>query len=73
VLEARGIPTALLVTSPFLAKVRYEAASRGQPSLVIKSMPHPVASLPLDDLRTIVEQIAPQLVKELTTQSEPTA
>lgn len=65
-MEQRGIPTATVVTQPFLEPARLYAVSMDVPRLPLIVLPHPVADLAPDDLSEMARLAYPLIVKALT-------
>jgi hypothetical protein len=51
-MERRGIPSAAVLSGPFVAGGHELAASLGVPDLPIIEIPHPLAALSVDDVRS---------------------
>ncbi len=68
-LEKRGIPTATVITRVFERKSRQEAGAFGITDLPLIVLPHPVGQMPREKLRTLADQVYPQVVQALVRQA----
>jgi hypothetical protein len=72
-LERHGVPSAVVITEPFVGLVERFSAMAGMPGYPPVLLPHPIASRSDEELRALVAGIADQLVAQLTAaQREPT-
>ena len=67
VLESRGVPTALVVTEPFVAVAARFAPTVGAPGYPSAAVPHPISSVGDDDLRKYAAAVADEVADLLTT------
>lgn len=65
-LEARGVPTATVISTAFSGAARHQAAGRGLGQLPIIEIPHPMHSAPRPVVAERAEAIVAQLVEALT-------
>ncbi len=65
-MEQRGIPTATVVTQPFLEPARLFAVSMDVPRLPLIVLPHPVADLAPEELKEMARRAYPLILKALT-------
>ena len=65
-LESRGIPSALVVTEPFVAVAARFAPGVGAPDYPTAAVPHPISSVGEDELRKYAEGIAEEVADLLT-------
>jgi hypothetical protein len=76
-MERRGIPSAVLITEPFIPTAEAIAGLNGAAGYRFAVIPHPVTSLSADQLRArardAAEQVAALLLAAPATTSEPTA
>ena len=61
-LERAGIPTASIVTTPFIATGRAMAASWGVQNYQFLVTAHPIANLTQDELDTRADELAAQVL-----------
>ncbi len=66
-MEARGVPTALLLTEPFVPMARRLAAVKGVAYHPVTAVPHPVSSVSVDDLKRYAAAVGDDLLGGLTT------
>ena len=66
-LEARGVPAALVVTEPFVAVAARFAPTIGAPGYPSAAVPHPISSVDDDDLRKYAAAVADEVSEFLTT------
>ena len=66
-LEARGVPAALLVTEPFVPVAAKFAPTLGAPDYPAAAVPHPISSVADDDLRKYAAGVADEVADLLTT------
>jgi len=66
-LDDRGLPTAVLVTEPFIPTVKEIAAIRALPDYPYVVLDHPLGSLSETALRERARQAAPQIARILCT------
>ena len=66
-LEARGVPAALLVTEPFVPVAAKFAPTLGAPDYPGAAVPHPISSVADDDLRKYAAGVADEVADLLTT------
>ena len=66
-LEARGVPAALVVTEPFVAVAERFAPTVGAPGYPPAAVPHPISSAGDDDLRKYAATVADKVADLLTT------
>ena len=60
-LEKRGIPTALVCSEPFIPTAKTMAKIQGIPDYPFAVVPHPVGSLPLEDIKERAKRALPQV------------
>ena len=65
-LERHGVPSAVVITEPFVGLVERFSAMAGMPGYPPVLLPHPIASRSDEELRALVAGIADQLVAQLT-------
>ncbi|MXV89475.1 MAG: hypothetical protein F4004_02195 [Acidimicrobiia bacterium] len=66
-LEARGVPAALVVTEPFVAVAERFAPTVGAPDYPCAAVPHPISSVGDDELRKYAARVADEVADLLTT------
>ena len=66
-LEARGVPTALVVTEPFVEVADRFAPTVGAPGYPSAAVPHPISSADDDDLNKYAAAVADEIADLLTT------
>lgn len=66
-LEARGVPAALVVTEPFAAVAARFAPTVGVPDYPSAAVPHPISSVGDDELRKYAAAITGEVADLLTT------
>jgi hypothetical protein len=64
--ELTGKPTVTLVSEPFRELVKIEAGSLGVPAVPIFAVPHPMATLPEQELRALADGLVEPIVDALT-------
>ena len=64
-LERAGVPTVSICTDAFTVPARAMAKAYGFPGFEFVTVPHPVASLTLEQIRERVRQLMPELVRIL--------
>ncbi len=64
-LDDRGLPTAVLVTEPFIPTVKEIAKIRALPDYPFVVLEHPLGSLSDAELRRRARQAAPQIARIL--------
>ena len=62
VMEKLGVPSAVVVTEPFVSSARAMAVSHGVPDYPFVVMPHPIAATKTEKLRSWGDQIVDQVV-----------
>lgn len=60
-LTRRGVPTAVIVTTPFVGLAITIAGGLGLPTETLIEVPHPVNTLTSDELAHLADQVAPRL------------
>lgn len=65
-LEARGVPAALVVTEPFVDVAARFAPTVGAPGYPSAAVPHPISSVDDDDLRKYASAVADKVATLLT-------
>ena len=65
-LEARGVPAALVVTEPFVDVAARFAPTVGAPGYPSAAVPHPISSVDEDDLRKYASAVADKVATLLT-------
>ena len=65
-LEARGVPAALVVTEPFVPVAARFAPTVGAPGYPSAAVPHPISSVSDDDLRKYAAAVADEVTDLLT-------
>jgi hypothetical protein len=68
-LEARGIPTATVISTAFSRAARSQAAGRGMGDLPIIEVPHPMHTAPAPAVMERAEAVVDRLVEALTQRS----
>ncbi|MBI3742767.1 MAG: hypothetical protein HY261_00565 [Chloroflexi bacterium] len=66
--EKKGIPAVVLCTEPFIPTAKSMARIQGIPDYRFVVLPHPVGSLPPDDVRERAKQALPQIIDILMAQ-----
>ena len=66
VTESRGVPSVSVITSSFTRAAHARAASLGMPGVRIVVLPSPLASRPVDDVKQMAHDFAPEIVGLLT-------
>ena len=61
-LEARGIPTAVIVTSEFVREAKVQREALGMTGVVPVVIPHPLSSLTDDEIRARASAAVPQVI-----------
>lgn len=61
-LEARGVPTAVIVTSEFVREAKVQREALGMPGVVPVVIPHPLSSLTDEEIRARVAAALPQVI-----------
>jgi mannitol/fructose-specific phosphotransferase system IIA component (Ntr-type) len=61
-LEARGVPTAVIVTSEFVREARVQREALGMSGLAPVVIPHPLSSLTEDEIRSRAAAALPQVL-----------
>jgi hypothetical protein len=64
-LERAGVPAVSICTDPFKATARAMAGVYGFPGYEYVSIPHPVASLTTEQIRSRVKDLMPELLRIL--------
>jgi hypothetical protein len=64
-LEARGIPTAVVGTEPFLDEALEQSRVLGMPNYPLVLVPHPVQLLTDAELRTLADEALPRIERLL--------
>jgi len=70
-LEARGIPTAVVGTEPFLDEALEQSRLLGMPNYPLVLVAHPVQLLTDAELRTLADDAFPRIEKLLADAREP--
>ena len=65
-LSQRGVPTAVIVTTPFVGLATTIADSLGLPAEALVEVPHPVNILTADELERLADEVLPRLARLLT-------
>jgi hypothetical protein len=65
-LEAAGIPTAAIGTTPFATEAREQAAALGMPGYRMLEVAHPIQPIPIADVVALADAILDQVVVRLT-------
>jgi len=65
-MEARGIPTVMIVTDTFAQFGRRIAATEGCPYVMIAQTPNPIRQLEPDAVRARVQAMLPNIIEGLT-------
>jgi hypothetical protein len=63
--EKRGIPSAAIVTDPFVETAKAMAQSWGAPEYPFVTVPHPVANLSESELDQRAKEVTPKVVRIL--------
>ncbi len=63
--EKRGVPTAVICTTPFVSSAKAMSVIGGIPEYPFVVVPHPLGSLPTDELRGRAIQAAPDVLSIL--------
>jgi hypothetical protein len=63
--EKRGIPTAVICTEPFINSATAMSELGGIPDYPFVVLPHPLGSLPPDELMQRATQAAPEVLRIL--------
>ena len=66
VTESAGVPSVSVITSSFTRAANLRAASLGMPGVRIVVLPSPLASRPVEDVRQMAHEYAPEIVGLLT-------
>ena len=66
VTESAGVPSVSVITSSFTRAANLRAASLGMPGARIVVLPSPLASRPVEDVRQMAHDYAPEIVGLLT-------
>jgi hypothetical protein len=66
-MEQLGIPTAVIVTTPFIASSKAMAVSQGIPDYPFTTIPHPIAATEVSILHEWVDKIVDDIEKILIT------
>lgn len=61
-LEARGVPTAVIVTSEFVREAKVQREALGMTGVVPVVIPHPLSSLTDEEIRARVAAALPQVI-----------
>jgi len=61
-LEARGVPTAVIVTTEFVREAKVQRAALGMPGVVPVVIAHPLSSLTDEEIRARVAAALPQVI-----------
>jgi hypothetical protein len=64
-LEQAGIPTAVVLTQPFILSGKMIATNHGCPDYPFAVMPHPIATQPDSVIKEWAEALAPRVVEIL--------
>jgi hypothetical protein len=64
-LERAGVPTVSICTDAFTVPARAMAKAYGFPGFEFVTVPHPIASLSLDQIRERVRDLMPELLRIL--------
>jgi len=67
-MEEHGIPTAVIITSPFIASSKAMAVSQGIPDYPFTTIPHPIAATEESVLHKWVDNIINEIEKILTSE-----
>ncbi|MBY0095512.1 hypothetical protein H0185_01585 [Mesobacillus maritimus] len=67
-MEEHGIPTAVIITSPFFASSKAMAVSQGIPDYPFATIPHPIAATEELVLHDWVDNIIDEIEKILTSE-----
>lgn len=59
--EKAGVPAVPIITRPFETTARYLAEMQGFADFAYVAVPHPITSLPLDEVRERARLAAPQV------------
>jgi hypothetical protein len=65
-LEARGIPTAVVGTEPFLDEALEQSRLLGMPNYPVALVAHPVQLLTEDELEALADGVFPRVERLLT-------
>jgi hypothetical protein len=65
-MEARGIPSVMIVTDTFAQFGRRISATEGCPYVMIAETPNPIRQLEADAIRSRVEAMLPSIIDGLT-------
>jgi hypothetical protein len=65
-MEARGIPSVMIVTDTFAQFGRRISATEGCPYVMIAETPNPIRQLDVDAIRARVEAMMPSIIDGLT-------
>jgi hypothetical protein len=68
-MEELGIPTAVIVTSPFIASSKAMAVSQGIPDYPFTTIPHPIAATEVAVLHEWVDEVIDEIEKILLTEA----
>jgi hypothetical protein len=66
-MEELGIPTAVIVTSPFIASSKAMAVSQGIPEYPFTTIPHPIAATEVSVLHEWVDEVIHEIENILLT------
>ena len=66
VTESAGVPSVSVITSSFTRAANLRATSLGMPGARIVVLPSPLASRPVEDVRQMAHDYAPEIVGLLT-------
>jgi len=72
-LEARGIPTAVVGTEPFLDEALEQSRLLGLPNYPVALVAHPVQLLSEDELEALADEAFPRIERLLTGSGEQPA
>lgn len=61
-LEARGVPTAVIVTSEFVREAKVQREALGMTDVVPVVIPHPLSSLTEEEIRLRAAAALPQVI-----------
>jgi hypothetical protein len=64
--EAHGVPTAIVISSAFVAAARLQAAALGAPAYSMVVVPHPVQPLTPEELYRLADKIFDEVVRRVT-------
>jgi hypothetical protein len=69
--EGLGIPTAVVCTEPFIPTAQSMARILGMPNYPFVTIPHPLGSLPEEELKERARMALPQVLGILLGQNKP--